>query len=91
MPRKDPFKTLDDEPTPAAAPAAPNCGDVPAGWFDGGAISSRTISAAQIDAGTIGVMNARAGAGYWQIPSGRPGWFRRALVRLVLGWKWRKI
>jgi hypothetical protein len=79
MPRKDPFKTLDD-PEPAAAPAAPCCG-APADTLGAGVIST-----------TVAVMNAGGdNAGYWQIPSGRPGWLRRALVRLVLGWKWRKL
>ena len=81
MPSKDPFRTLDDEPTPAAAPAAPNCGDAPADWLNAVTTSS-----------PVAVINASADdAGYWQIPNGRPGWLRRLIVRLVLGWKWRKI
>ena len=86
MPRKDPFKTLDDpEPKPAAAPeTAPCCGSgMPADAADFGALAT----------GANWVMAAQGptDSGYWVIPSGRPGWLRRALVRLVLGWKWRKL
>jgi len=76
MPRKDPFQTLDDpEPTPA----------ITAERIASGHIRADQITT--VPAGVAGIY--AAGAGYWDKPNGRPAWWRRLLVRLVLGWKWR--
>jgi len=90
MPRKDPFRTLDDP-----APRAPllNCGDVPAGYSMSEQMPDDAADFGPLAMGANRIMTAqgKADSGYWVIPSGRPGWLRRALVRLVLGWKWRKL
>lgn len=78
MPRNDPFRTLDDpEPAPAA-PAAPSPCCVPAG-----AIAAGTVSGAfHIEAPQWLQLGAL------RVPLRRPGWLRRLIVRLVLGWRY---
>ena len=73
MSRQDPFRTLDDpEPAPRA-----DCG----------------VRSDKIGAGTL-TASAEITAPEWlqlgalRVPLRRPGWFRRLIVRLVLGWKY---
>ena len=45
-----------------------------------------------VEPGPAPLLQEAHSLGYWQMwPAGRPAWWRRALVRLVLGWKWRKL
>ena len=74
--RNDPFRTLDD-PTPAA-----------------GELTAEAIAAA-IAAGAIAAPDSIATPSPaaavllgWQAPLQRPGWLRRLVVWLVLGWRW---
>lgn len=73
--RQDPFRTLDD-PEPPAAPR-PDC----------------SVRAEKTGAGTVsGAFDIAAPQ--WlklctlRIPISRPGWARRLIVRLVLGWRY---
>jgi hypothetical protein len=74
LPRKDPFRTLDDpEPEPTPAPCS-----VPAGAIAAGTVSGAfDIAAPQwLKLGAL------------RVPLRRPGWLRRLIVRLVLGWRY---
>jgi len=76
LPRNDPFRTLDDDAKPAPA----------------GSITAETIAAGAIAAGSIKASGIRSAEwmvlGALRIPLRRPGWLRRFIVRLVLGWRY---
>ena len=82
MARKDPFRTLDD-PAPGLPDGAIVANTIAAGAVQETRLAAGAVSEAQIAAGMLP-------AGYWRVPDGRPGWVRRFLVWLVLGWKWTK-
>lgn len=79
MPRQDPFRTLDD-PEPAPAAPRPDC-----------SVRADQISAATLAAtgGTFGITAPEwLQLGALRVPLRRPGWVRRLIVRLVLGWRY---
>lgn len=78
MSRNDPFRTLDD-PTPAA-------GELTAEAI-AAAIAAGTIDAGAIQAGTIDAPQWLVLGGL-RVPLQRPGWLRRLVVWLLLGWRW---
>lgn len=44
------------------------------------------LGAGTVATGSITV--PRPSLGYWRAPAGRPGWLRRLIVWLLLGWRW---
>ena len=90
--RKDPFRTLDDpEPAPAAGELTAEA--IAEAIASEKIAASGSITSDQIKASVLTsarVTEVRS-LGYWQMwPAGRPSRLRRALVRLVLGGKWRE-
>jgi hypothetical protein len=69
LPRKDPFRTLDD---PAPADPRPAC----------------SVPADPIGAGELMAPAEWLRFGALRVPLRRPGWARRLIVRLVLGWRY---
>ncbi len=78
---RDPFRTLDD-PDPKPDPP----------MF----VTAGQLNAEHIAAAGAPIMPAGLVAPEWfvvgglRIPLKRPAWWRRAIVRVVLGWKWDK-